>query len=187
MGDVVLVRHGETEWSRGGRHTSHTDVPLTPDGERQADLLGDRLRDQTFTRVLSSPLQRAMATCERAGFAAVVETRSELTEWDYGAYEGRTTADIRTERPGWDLWVDDAPEGETAEDVARRVDPLVQELQDLEHITLVFSHGHLLRVLAARWVGLDPRKGRHLGTLATGSLSRLGWEREAPAISTWNS
>lgn len=183
--EIVLVRHGETEWSRDGRHTGGTDLPLTAGGAQQADLLGRRLGSRTFARVLTSPLQRAVETCRRAGLDAAAEVRPELAEWDYGAYEGRRTVDIRAERPEWSLWRDGAPGGETADDVAARVDPVVVELRSASGDVAVFAHGHVLRVLTARWLGLAPREGR-LFALATATLSVLGYERETAVIVRWN-
>lgn len=183
--EIVLIRHGETEWSRDGRHTGRTDVPLTATGRDQAELLGRRLGRRGFARVLTSPLQRAVATCGRAGLGAAAEVRPELAEWDYGAYEGRRTVDIRAERPGWSLWRDGAPGGEAAEDVAARVDPVVAELRSAGGDIAVFAHGHVLRVLTARWLGLAPSEGR-LFALATTTLSILGYERETPVLLRWN-
>ena len=183
--EIVLVRHGETEWSRSGRHTGRTDVPLTPAGRRQAELVAFQLRDRAFTRVLTSPLTRALETCRRAGLDGSAELRDDLVEWDYGAYEGRTTAEIRVERPGWSLWDDGAPGGEVAADVASRVDPLVTELRVTRGDVAVFAHGHVLRVLTARWLDLPPAQGRRFA-LSTATVSVLGWERETPVIVGWN-
>lgn len=184
MSEVVLIRHGETEWTRTGQHTSTTDIDLTPTGRRQAGQLGSRLERWSFAATLTSPLRRAAETCRLAG-RADAEVRDDLVEWDYGTYEGRTTAAIRAERPGWSLWRDGAPEGETAEDVARRVDRVVAELQSTAGDVAVFAHGHLLRVLAARWVGLPPEAGALLA-LHTASVSVLGHERETAVIVSWN-
>jgi broad specificity phosphatase PhoE len=180
---VVLVRHGETEWSRALKHTGRTNVPLTEEGERQARRVGEALRGREFALVLASPLGRALETARLAGFEP--ELRDELMEWDYGDYEGLTTAAIREVRPGWSLWRDGCPGGESAADVGERVDPVVAELGALEGDALVFAHGHLLRVLAARWVGLGPESGALL-TLATAALCGLGWEREQRVITLWN-
>lgn len=182
---VLLVRHGETEWSRSGQHTGRTDIPLTPAGRGQAELLGLQLAGRRFARVLTSPLGRALETCRLAGLDGTAEIRCELVEWDYGAYEGRTTADIRSERPGWSLWTDGTPGGETAADVGARVDPVVAELRTAPADIAVFAHGHVLRVLTARWLGLPPGEGR-LFALATATVSVLGWERENPVIARWN-
>jgi broad specificity phosphatase PhoE len=181
--EIVLVRHGETEWSRDGRHTGRTDVPLTELGRAQARLLGNALAERNFARVLTSPLARAADTARRAGYEA--EPRDELREWDYGAYEGRKTVEIREERPGWTLWQDGVPDGETAAEVAGRVDRVLEELRAVEGEVLLFAHGHLLRVLAARWIGLEPAAGRLL-TLDPATISVLGYERETPVIRVWN-
>lgn len=182
--ELVLVRHGETEWSRDGKHTGNTDVPLTERGREQARALGAALEGRTFTRVLTSPLARAAETARLAGYE-VAEERDELREWDYGAYEGRRTVDIREERPGWTLWTDGVPAGETAADVAARVDAVLDELRATEGAVLVFAHGHLLRVLAVRWIGLEPEAGR-LFALDPATVSVLAFERETPVIRVWN-
>jgi broad specificity phosphatase PhoE len=183
--EVVLVRHGETEWSRTGRHTGRTDVGLTERGLQQAQAVGVALRKRRFALVLTSPLERAVETCRLAGYGDVAALRDELMEWDYGAYEGRKTLDIRTERPGWSLWRDGVPDGETATEVGARVDRLIGELRSAGGDAAVFSHGHLLRVLAARWVGLEPAAGGLLA-LDTATISVLGYERETPVIRSWN-
>jgi broad specificity phosphatase PhoE len=183
--EVVLVRHGETEWTRSRQHTSRTDIPLTDEGRRQARLVGDALRGLAFELVLTSPLQRARQTCELAGFGDVAQVREELTEWDYGEYEGRTTADIRAGRADWSLWRDGAPGGESAPDVGRRADRVIEELRGARLDALVFGHGHQLRVLAARWLELPPEDGR-LFLLSTATISILGYERENAVIARWN-
>jgi broad specificity phosphatase PhoE len=183
--EIVLVRHGETQWSRDGRHTGRTDVPLTPAGRVQAEALAAGLAGRRFARVLTSPLQRAAETCRLAGVCDAAEVRDELMEWDYGAYEGRTTAQVRRERPGWLLWRDGVPDGETADRVAARVDPLVAELRSVAGDAAVFAHGHVLRVLTARWLGLPAAEGR-LFALATATVSVLGWERETAVVRRWN-
>lgn len=183
--EVVLVRHGETEWSRDGRHTGRTDVPLTDLGRDQAERLRDALGEWTFTRVLTSPLGRALDTCRLAGFGDRAELSDALLEWDYGEYEGETTPQIRELRPGWNLWRDGCPGGETVADVSARVDPLVSELKASEGDAALFAHGHLLRVLAARWVELPPETGARFW-LATATISVLGFEREAAAFRRWN-
>jgi broad specificity phosphatase PhoE len=183
--EIVLVRHGETEWSRDGKHTGTTDVPLTEEGRRQAGVVGDWLADREFARVLTSPLSRARETCRLAGLGDRAEPRDELVEWDYGDYEGLTTPEIRTERPDWYLWRDGCPGGETAADVARRVDRVVAELREADGDAAVFAHGHVLRVLGARWVALGPEAGALLA-LSTATLSVLGWERETAVIRVWN-
>ena len=182
--EFVLVRHGETEWSRDGKHTGNTDVPLTERGREQARALGATLAGRSFARVLTSPLARAAESARLAGYE-VAEERDKLREWDYGAYEGRRTVDIREERPGWTLWTDGVPEGETAADVAARVDAVLDELRATEGAVLVFAHGHLLRVLAVRWIGLEPEVGRLLA-LDPATVSVLGHERETPVIRVWN-
>lgn len=185
MSEVVLVRHGETEWTVTRQHTGRTDIPLNEEGERQARLVGEALRDRRFGLVLTSPLRRARETCELAGFGDAAGLRDDLMEWDYGEYDGRTTADIRAERPGWTLWTDGAPGGETAAEVGGRADRVIKELRAAEADALVFGHGHQLRVLAARWLGLDPQQGR-LFYLSTGTVSILGYERETAVIKRWN-
>lgn len=183
--EIVLVRHGETEWSRSGRHTGRTDVPLTEQGRRDAEALGAALRRWRFDLVLTSPLSRAKETCRLAGFGDVAVESDELREWDYGAYEGRTTVDIRRERPGWTVWRDGVPEGETAAEVGARVDVMIARLREAGGDAAVFAHGHLLRVLAARWLGLGPTDGR-LFALDTGTISVLGYERETAVMRVWN-
>jgi broad specificity phosphatase PhoE len=183
--EVVLVRHGETEWSRDLHHTGRTDIPLTEAGRRQALLLRDALAGRRFERVLSSPLSRAVETCRLAGYGDQAELTDDLLEWDYGDYEGITTAQIRERRPGWYLWRDGCPGGETAEDVGRRVERVIAELEGLGGDAILFAHGHVLRVLAARWLGLGPESGV-LFKLDTATLSVLGYERETPAITRWN-
>lgn len=183
--EVVLVRHGETEWSRDGRHTGRTDIPLTATGREQARLLGSRLRDRTFAAVFTSPLQRASETCRLAGLGDAAEQRSELREWDYGVYEGRTTPDIRTNVPDWTVWSHPVPEGETPHAVGRRADSMIDAVRAVDGDVALFAHGHFLRVLAARWCGLDARYGRLLA-LDTAALSILGYERETAVIRLWN-
>jgi probable phosphoglycerate mutase len=183
--EVVLVRHGQTDWSLSGQHTGRTDVPLTGVGRRNAELLGERLAGREFTRVLTSPLSRAADTCRLAGLGERAERRDELLEWDYGEYEGRTTAEIREQHPGWLLWRDGCPGGEFAADVGARVDRVVEELRGEEGDVAVFAHGHLLRVLTARWLGLPPEQGTSFA-LSTAALCVLGWEREVPVMWLWN-
>lgn len=182
---VWLVRHGETEWSGLGRHTGRTDVPLTERGQGEAGLLAARLGSQRFARVVTSPLRRAAETCRLAGFRDVAEVHDDLMEWDYGAYEGMTTREIRTERPGWSLWADGTPGGETAAEVGLRADRVVTEVREIDGDVALFAHGHVLRVLAARWLGLPPTHGRLLA-LGTTAISILGYEWEVPAIINWN-
>jgi broad specificity phosphatase PhoE len=181
--EIVLVRHGETEWSRDGRHTGRTDIPLTETGRAQARQLAGALDEWTFARVMSSPLERALETCRLAGLGDAVEVTEDLMEWDYGEYEGITTPQIRESRPGWYLWRDGCPGGESAADVGRRVDRVIAQLDDGD--VALFAHGHVLRVLAARWIGLGPEGGALLA-LGTGTLSALGYERETRVVRRWN-
>lgn len=184
---VWIVRHGATEWSRTGQHTGRTDLPLLEEGQRDAEALGRWLATAVAgpALVLTSPLSRALDTCRLAGFGARAEPCDDLREWDYGDYEGLTTDDIRTDRPGWTLWTDGVPGGETAADVGRRADRVIERARSVEGDVVCFSHGHLLRVLAARWVGLPPVGGRLL-VLGAGAVSTLGWERETPVVTLWN-
>jgi probable phosphoglycerate mutase len=184
---IYLARHGETEWSLSGQHTGRTDIPLTADGERNARSLGERLKGTTFAKVLTSPMQRARRTCELAGFGARVEVENDLTEWDYGEYEGRRTADVRKERPDWFLFRDGCPGGETVAAVGARADRLLARLRGQGGDLLLFSHGHFLRVLGARWLALPAADGRLL-LLTTASLSVLGYEhsRDEPVLRLWN-
>ena len=184
---VYLARHGETAWSLSGQHTGRTDLPLTERGERNARALGERLRGMTFAKVLTSPLQRAVRTCELAGFGAVAEIDPDLVEWDYGEYEGRRTAEIHAERPDWQLFRDGCPGGEAPDQIGARADRVIGRVRALKADVLVFSSGHILRVLAARWLGLDVAGGRYL-LLSTASLSALGYEHHQaePAIRLWN-
>ncbi len=180
---MVLLRHGATEWSQSGQHTGRTDIPLLEMGRAQAKAAGELLRGMTFAQVITSPLQRAFATCSLAGFEGHPEP--DLMEWDYGAYEGQTTAQICGERPGWTLWDDGVVDGERAADVGRRVDRVIERARQLDGDTLCVAHGHVLRVLTARWLGLPPVAGR-LFALSTGTVSILGWEREHPVVLNWN-
>lgn len=182
---IVLVRHGETEWSREGRHTGRSDVPLTEPGREQAAALGATLLAWRFALVLTSPLARAAESCRLAGLGGGALERSDLIEWHYGEYEGRTTAEIREERPGWTLWSDGCPGGETAADVGARADRVVAELRAAPGDVAVFAHGHLLRVLAVRWIGLDPAAGARLA-LDTATVSVLSFERETAVLELWN-
>ncbi|MGN6474144.1 MAG: histidine phosphatase family protein [Mycobacteriales bacterium] len=180
-----LVRHGETAWSATGKHTGSTDVPLTPQGRHEVSALATTLNGQRFALVLTSPMSRARDTCELSGLGAGAEISDDLREWDYGEYEGLTSAEIREHRPGWTVFADGCPGGESPEQVAERADRVIDRVRTVDGDTIVFSHGHLLRVLAARWVGLPPQAGAHLA-LATASVSVLGWERETPVISSWD-
>jgi broad specificity phosphatase PhoE len=183
--ELVLVRHGETEWTLAGKHTGRTDIPLTERGREQAQAVGGALRGRSFGLVLTSPLERAAETCRLAGFGEAAAPREELMEWDYGAYEGRTTVEIRKDRPGWSLWRDGVPKGETAAEVAARVDRAIAEIRSIADDVLAFAHGHVLRVLAARWLGLEPAAGR-LFALDPATVSILGYERETSVMRVWN-
>jgi len=182
---LILVRHGATEWSVNGRHTGQTDLPLTEEGRRLAALVGRALAGYHFSLVLVSPLQRAQETCRLAGQGAQAQTRPDLREWEYGAYEGRTTADIHRERPGWSLWRDGAPGGETPPTVGTRTDRVIAEARASGGDVALFAHGHVLRVLTARWLDLPPADGR-LFALDTATISVLGYEREQAVIRAWN-
>jgi len=181
---VFLVRHGETEWSRSGRHTSVTDLPLTPEGERVAAGLKERLAGESFDLVLTSPRQRARRTAELAGYPDA-EVDDDLVEWNYGDYEAITTAEIRETVPGWTVWDDPVPNGETPAEVAARLDRVNARLAAVPGDVLVFGHSHALRGLTARWLELDVTEGRHF-VLNTATVSTLGWERGSPAILHWN-
>lgn len=185
---IYLIRHGETAWSISGQHTGRTDLPLTQNGEQQARQVGDLLRSVKFSQILVSPLQRARRTCELANFGACARIEQDLSEWDYGDYEGLTPTQIRARRPGWDVYRDGCPGGESAAQVAARADRVIAELRAIEGLVALFSHGQFLRALAVRWIELPIEQGYHLG-LDTGSLSILGYEHnnvDAPAILLWN-
>jgi probable phosphoglycerate mutase len=183
--DAWLVRHAQTEWSELGKHTGRTDIPLTEAGRAKARELRARLGGHRFALVLTSPLSRARETAELAGYGDQAEPRDELMEWDYGEYEGLTTAEIRERRPGWSLWQDGCPGGETADDVARRVDRVIAEALRADGDVALFAHGHVLRVLGARWLEQPPQLGARL-VLGTAAISVLGAEREVRALRTWN-
>jgi broad specificity phosphatase PhoE len=185
MQEIWLVRHAETEWSRSARHTSHTDVRLTDAGRERAKALGALMRDRAFALVLTSPLERARETARLAGFGDRCQVREDLLEWDYGDYEGITTADIRRERPDWYLWRDGAPNGETVDEVAARCDRVVEEILATDGDVALFAHGHILRALAARWVEEPVPFGGRL-FLSTGSICVLGFEREVRVVRRWN-
>jgi probable phosphoglycerate mutase len=184
---IYLVRHGETAWSLYGQHTGLTDLPLTQRGERNARLLGRRLSGLAFAKVLTSPLQRAVRTCELAGFGPIAEVDRDLLEWNYGDYEGRRTVEIHAERPEWQLFRDGCPGGESPSQVGARADRVVSRVRAIQGDVLLFSSGHFLRVLAARWLGLEPAAGRLL-LLSTASVSALSYEHNLfePVIQLWN-
>jgi broad specificity phosphatase PhoE len=184
---VYLARHGETAWSLTGQHTGQTDLRLTPRGERNARRLGERLQGRPFAAVFTSPLQRARRTCELAGFGAQAEIDRNLLEWDYGQYEGRRSAEIQQERPDWQLFRDGCPGGESPAEVAARADEVISRIRAIDGNVLLFSSGHFLRVLAARWLGLEPLAGKYF-FLSTASLSALGYEhdRDQTVIHLWN-
>ena len=181
--EIWLVRHGETEWSRSGQHTSRTDLPLTPEGERQAASLKRMLAGRTFALVLSSPMKRAMDTCGLVDLTP--EISGDLVEWNYGDYESLTTPEIQKLVPGWTVWTGATPNGETVEQVAARAERVLSRALAATGNVALFGHGHLLRVLAARWIGLEPSAGRLLA-LSTASLSVLGYERDTRVIRLWN-
>jgi probable phosphoglycerate mutase len=182
---LTLIRHGDTEWSLNGRHTGWTDIPLVDSGRRQAHLLGARLAGRSYALVLSSPLSRASETCRLAGLDGAAVTDPDLREWNYGDLEGMTSDEIRRSMPGWTIWSGPVPGGETAEEVGLRADRVIRRALSAAGDVAIFAHGHLLRVLAARWLDLPPDHGA-LFELATATLSRLGWERERRVIELWN-
>lgn len=185
---VYVARHGETAWSLSGQHTGLTDLPLTPNGERNAKRLGERLRELTFAKVFTSPLQRASRTCALAGFGAMAEVDVDLVEWNYGQYEGRTSAEIQAEQPNWDLFRDGCPGGESPAQVGERVERVMHRIRAVGANVLLFSSGHFIRVLAARWLALGPGSAGRYFLLNTASLSALSYEHSLshPAISLWN-
>jgi len=183
--EIWLVRHGETEWSRSGAHTGRTDLPLTEVGRQRAQAIGRYLAGRSFALVLASPLERARETCRLAGYGDVAQPEPNLREWDYGDCEGRTTSQIRAERPGWSLWVDGVPNGETVDQVAARAQAVIDRAVQASGAVALFAHGHILRILTARWLGLPPDGGR-LFALGTASVSVLGYERETRVITQWN-
>jgi broad specificity phosphatase PhoE len=182
---IWLFRHGETEWSRSGQHTGRTDLPLTAAGRRRAQAIGRRLSGRPFALVLSSPLVRALETCRLSGYGDVARTTPDLMEWDYGAYEGRRTVDIQQERPGWSLWRDGVPEGETVEQVGARARKVIKTAEAADGDVALFAHSHVLRVLSACWLGLPPDAGR-LFVLGTAAVSVLGYEHDTRVIVKWN-
>jgi len=185
MGDVCAVRHGETKWSLSGQHTGLTDIPLTENGRRLAAELAPTLTAHRFAAVFVSPLSRARETCRLAGFGDVAQIEPDLIEWNYGEYEGLTTAQIQAKQPGWMIFRDGAPGGESPKDVAARVDRLIVRIRKIAGDVAIFSHGHILRVFAARWIGLPPEAGCHF-LLNTGTVCVLGHYRDEPAIRIWN-
>jgi probable phosphoglycerate mutase len=183
---MVLLRHGETDWSKSGQHTGRTDIPLLEEGRTQAEAAGRAIRSLEpagFAQVLFSPMRRAAETCALAGFRGEVD--ADLVEWDYGAYEGMTSAQIREERPGWSLWDEGVPGGELCAEVGRRADRIIERALGANGDTLCVAHGHLLRVLAARWLGLPPAAGRWF-RLRAGAICALGWDLDWPAVEMWN-
>jgi probable phosphoglycerate mutase len=192
MSEIWLVRHGETEWTRSGAHTGRTDIPLTETGRAQAEAIGKCLHRRRFALVLTSPLTRARETCRLAGFGEVAQVDPDLQEWNYGEYEGRTTAQIREQRPEWWLWRDGVPGGETLAQVAARAARVIEKTAPAlggdgapQGDVLLFAHAHLLRILAACWVGLEAEAGARL-VLGTAAMGILGYERETRAITRWN-
>jgi len=183
--DIVLIRHGQTEWSITGQHTGRTDVPLTDFGRQQADALGGMLDGTHFDLVISSPLVRAWETMQRAGYGAQGVADDTVLEWDYGVYEGRRTDDIRRDIPDWSVWTHPIMGGESADEVGARADLAIEQCLAAEGRVAVFAHGHFLRVMAARWIGMPASAGRNLG-LGTATVSMLGWERENHVLQGWN-
>src|SRR5215469_5731186 len=185
--ELWIVRHGETEWSASGKHTSRTDIPLTDQGRARAKKLGEYLKSTRFDAAFVSPMQRARETCDIAGFGKQAIVDDQLKEWDYGIYEGKTTPEIRNEIPGWSVWKDPIIDGETAEHVGQRADAVIQHALAAapNGKVALFAHAHILRILAARWIGLEARGGS-LFALGTGSVSVLGWERETRVVEHWN-
>jgi probable phosphoglycerate mutase len=182
---IVVVRHGETEWSATGRHTSRTDLSLTEEGRMRASVLAGELSGRSFALVLTSPMRRARETCELAGFGAAAEICEDLREWDYGEYEGLTTPEIRERDPDWNLWRDGCPGGETPAEVGARADRVLEVLRSAGGDAIAFAHGHILRVLTARWLRMEPAAGARFA-LYPGALGVLGYERETEVIERWN-
>ena len=183
LGEIWLIRHGETEWSKAGKHTSSTDLELTAEGERKAAAVGRMLAGRAFALVLASPMRRVLATSKLAGYSA--EVTPDLCEWSYGAFEGLTTAQIQVDHRGWTIWTATPPGGETAAEVGARADRVIERAVSAGGYVAMFGHGHMLRVLAARWLGLEPEGGRLLA-LSTGSFSVLGYEHDTRVIQMWN-
>jgi probable phosphoglycerate mutase len=185
---TYVARHGETAWTITGQHTGLTDLPLTERGERNARRLGERLKGLTFAGVFTSPLQRAVRTCELAGFGAVAQLDPDLVEWNYGQYEGRRSAEIRAERPDWELFRDGCPGGETPGQISLRADRVIERVHSIRGNVLLFTSGHFIRVLASRWLGIEPSVNSRFFLLSTASLSALGYDQEPsrPVIRLWN-
>ncbi len=183
--EIWLIRHGETAWSLSGAHTGLTDLPLTPAGEARAAQIKGRLEGNRFSLVLTSPLQRARRTCELAGFGSVAQIEPNLLEWNYGDYEGRTTDEVRKQRPGWSLFRDGVPGGETIEAVGKRAQAVIDRALEADGDVALFAHGHILRILASVWLGIEPAGARHL-SLFPAAISTLGYERETRTIVRWN-
>jgi probable phosphoglycerate mutase len=185
LNQLWLIRHGETEWSASGRHTGRTDVPLTSVGRDQARALGRYLAGHAFALVLTSPLGRARETCQLAGYGDVADVIDDLREWDYGIYEGRTTAEVRTQQPDWSIWTTSVPQGESLDEVAARAQRVIDRAAAAAGDVALFAHAHVLRILAAGWIGGAPIDGRRLA-LGTAAVSVLGYERETRVIEMWN-
>ncbi len=183
--ELVLVRHGETEWSKSGQHTGRTDITLTELGERQAMHLGEMLARRTYAAVYTSPMQRALDTSRLAGYGRVAEVDDDLLEWNYGIYEARTTPEVRETIPAWSVWTHPIIEGETVDEVGVRCDRVIARARSIDGNTILFAHAHLLRILTARWLGLPAGCGR-LFTMGTAAISVLSYERETPALAMWN-
>lgn len=185
LSEIVMVRHGQTQWSISGKHTGRTDIPLTDLGRQQADALGEMLQGHDFSQVLASPLTRAWETMERAGCAGQGMPDENILEWDYGVFEGRTTAEIRASDPGWSVWTSPIDGGETVDEVGVRADLAIERCLAAPGPVVVFAHGHFLRIMTARWMGLPASAGRRL-SLGTATVSTLGWERETRVLQRWN-
>ncbi len=183
--EIWLMRHGETEWSVSGKHTSRTDLPLLPSGIKQAQELASKVKEEKFALVLVSPMHRAQETCRLAGLSAAAQIADDLREWDYGAYEGKTTAEIRKDRPGWQLWRDGVNGGESLDQVRLRVQRVIEHARKAEGNVALFAHGHVLRILTAVWLNLPPNDGQFFA-LNTGTISVLGFEHEYRVIRRWN-
>ena len=185
MGNLLVIRHGQTAWSAVGRHTGRTDLPLTPMGRRQGEALKKMLADRRFALILTSPLQRARLTCELAGLGDQAQVEPDLAEWDYGEFEGLSTNEIRQRIPGWSIWTHPPEEGEGLDDLAVRADRVIAKVRKVDGDVALFGHSHALRVLTARWLGLEPNAGSGF-ILETAATGVLGWNREFPAVVHWN-